>query len=157
MVRRELAFLPEKRTPKRRRLFGDKEEEEAAATLVPCKRPRTQGKEKNRNKKKSIAIANQPSNNTAQRSPPAKRKRNGVTIRPTGKRAGGSRPPSTEQAEAAAPLRGLQDALQEAGLDDREIAERTQQGSELEYDRSLITELMARRERFIAVWRGSRS
>ncbi len=153
MVRRELAFLPEKRTPKRRRLFGENEEEKDAAALPPCKRPRTQGKEK---KKRKESTASRPSNKAAQRSPPAKRKPNGIiTMEPTAKRAVGSRPLS-RQAEGAAPLRGLQEALKEVGLDDRAIAKRTEQGSELEYDRSLITELMERRERFIAQWRRNR-
>ncbi len=163
MVRQELASLPKKRTPKRRQHFGEKEEEDAAppSPPPPSKRPKTQGAESLKKKQKKKSTASKPSDKAAPRSPPAQRKkRNAITTtrEAAGRRAAGRRPPSSSlgQAQHAGPLlRGLQDALKGAGLDDRAIAERTEQGAEREYDRSLITELMGRRERFIAEWRGN--
>ncbi|ERF74361.1 hypothetical protein EPUS_02048 [Endocarpon pusillum Z07020] len=150
MVRRELASLPGKRIPKRRRLFGEKGD----AAAPPLKRSKTQeyGKEE-RKKNKSIAR----SSNTvpAQRSPPAKRKRNDNATEQTGKSVVESRQPR-KRAKGASGLQGLQEALEKAGLDDRAIAERTEQGSEVEYDRTLISELMEQRGQLIARWRGSR-
>ncbi|KAF7512208.1 hypothetical protein GJ744_002370 [Endocarpon pusillum] len=148
MVRRELASLPEKRIPKRRRLFG----EQGDAAAPPLKRAKTQGKGKGETKSSTRQSNTIPAQ---QRSPPAKRRRNDNVTEQTGRKSVVESGQPHSRAEGASGLQGLQDALEKAGLDDRAIAERTEQGSEVEYDRTLISELMEQRGQFIARWRTS--
>ncbi len=58
------------------------------------------------------------------------------------------------QPETAGGLRGLQEALEEAGLTEQVIARRTERTAKEDSQSIQMSELMKRRERLIAEWRG---